>query len=233
MAIGVGRMLGFKLTKNFNHPQFAISIGDFWRRWHISLSTWLKDYVYFPLGGSRVVKWRMYYNLFITFFLSGIWHGANWTFIMYGFMHGSYIVYESSTREFRKKLYDKIGLRKIPWLYTFLMIVITFSVVCFSRIFFRANNISDAFLIINRLFMLDAAQLSWTMFGTNYFNLIIAIIAIIVMETLHIIQVNQQSMYQFICKQPTPVRWAMYIIISIVIINFGIYSGEEFIYFQF
>ena len=104
MAIGSARVMGFKLSKNFNHPHFAVSVGDFWRRWHISLSTWLKDYVYIPLGGSRVIKWRWYFNLFLTFWVSGIWHGAAWTFVLYGFMHGSYIVYEASTRDVRRKV---------------------------------------------------------------------------------------------------------------------------------
>ena len=99
MAIGVGKVLGFELTENFRRPYFAVSVTDFWRRWHISLSTWLKDYVYIPLGGSRCAKWRNYWNIFVTFLVSGIWHGANWTFVIWGCMHGVFQIVEKMLGE--------------------------------------------------------------------------------------------------------------------------------------
>ena len=135
MAIGVGKILGFELTENFRRPYFAVSVTDFWHRWHISLSTWLKDYVYIPMGGSRCSKLRNYWNIFVTFLVSGIWHGANWTFIIWGCMHGICQIIEKMLGQ-QKCEYGRFGKS--------VKIIITFLIVNFAWIFFRMPTIGDA-----------------------------------------------------------------------------------------
>ncbi|MCL4856946.1 MAG: MBOAT family protein, partial [Flavobacteriales bacterium] len=151
IAIGAARVLGFDLMKNFNYPYFSKSINEFWKRWHISLSTWFRDYVYIPLGGNRRIKWRWYYNLFITFLISGLWHGANWTFIVWGIIHGTILIIETITikKETSNNKF-KNGLLMLK----------TFIIVCLSWVFFRANNIQDAFSILTHIF--DFGSYSFT-----------------------------------------------------------------------
>lgn len=134
MALAIAKCFNVQLRQNFNTPYFAHNISNFWHRWHITLSQWFRDYVYIPLGGNRGVKWRWYYNLFITFLVSGLWHGANWTFVIWGAIHGGFIVAE--------KVLPKRNIS--PWITT----PFTFLVVCFAWIFFRANTVNDAFNII-------------------------------------------------------------------------------------
>ncbi|MBL4653924.1 MAG: MBOAT family protein, partial [Flavobacteriales bacterium] len=133
IAIGSARIMGYDLMDNFNRPYFSKSIREFWSRWHISLSTWFRDYLYIPLGGNRVVKWRWHYNLFITFLISGLWHGANWTFIVWGGLHGIYLIVELKTNSILEPVRN---LNK--WYSKFTMVLFTFGLVLFSWIFFRA-----------------------------------------------------------------------------------------------
>ena len=135
MAIGVGKLLGFELTENFCRPYFSVSVTDFWHRWHISLSTWLKDYVYIPMGGSRCSRRRNYWNIFVTFLVSGIWHGANWTFIVWGIWHGLFQIVEKALGQ-QKCEYGALGKT--------IKIVITFLLVNFAWIFFRMPTLGDA-----------------------------------------------------------------------------------------
>lgn len=142
MAIGLGRIIGFKFPENFNNPYISQSITEFWRRWHITLGTWMRDYLYIPLGGNRVAsKSRLYVNLVIVFLLSGFWHGANWTFIVWGAWHGLFLIFD---RVFLDKVMSKAGLIS--------RVVLTFFVVMIGWVFFRADSISDAIIFINRLF---------------------------------------------------------------------------------
>ncbi len=143
IAIGSARCLGFKLMQNFNHPYLSNSPHEFWHRWHISLSSWFSDYVYIPLGGSRCSETRHQLNLFLTMLISGIWHGANWTFILWGSIHGCLL----SLNSMKKKLFG-IGSSKIS---SIIGILGTFIMVMFCWIFFRANSISDAFLAIHKI----------------------------------------------------------------------------------
>ena len=143
IAIGLARLLGFKLMTNFNTPYFSKSLTDFWRNWHISLSTWFKDYVYIPLGGNRISKKKMHLNILITFLLSGFWHGANWTFLIWGAIHGFGLIIE-------KNFYFKL---KNNFVLDSLRIFSTFSIVCLAWIFFRSETFSDSILIFNNLFV--------------------------------------------------------------------------------
>ena len=151
IAIGAAKMFGYDLMQNFKNPYSARSIKEFWGRWHISLSTWFRDYVYIPLGGNRCKKARHLFNLFATFVLSGLWHGANWTFVVWGALHGFYQIVGNLTGNFRKRIREKTGMENsaiLPLLQKF----ITFVLVCFAWIFFRANSIGDSGILLQKLF---------------------------------------------------------------------------------
>jgi D-alanyl-lipoteichoic acid acyltransferase DltB (MBOAT superfamily) len=151
IALGSAQVMGVKLMKNFDHPYFARSISEFWRRWHISLSTWFRDYVYIPLGGNRTSTPRWAFNLFITFLISGLWHGANWTYILWGALHGSYVVLSALTEPFWQSLSALTRLDQLPRLKAALAMSVTFSLVTFAWIFFRAASLSDALYITRHL----------------------------------------------------------------------------------
>jgi alginate O-acetyltransferase complex protein AlgI len=146
MAIGIARMVGFRFPENFNNPYISQSITEFWRRWHISLGAWLRNYLYIPLGGNRVAsKRRLYFNLWLVFLASGLWHGASWSFILWGAYHGLFLVME---RSFLLKFFERIG--KIPRL------TITFFIVVIGWVFFRIEKVSDAFVFLKRLFTFNS-----------------------------------------------------------------------------
>lgn len=149
MARGIARALGFNLMLNFNNPYLATGLGEFWGRWHISLSSWFRDYVYIPLGGNKEGAFKTYRNLFITFFISGIWHGAAWTFVIWGLLHAFGVMV---TRELER---SRVYREKVPRLVKQLGV---FAFVCFAWIFFRANSLTDALLIVNRIFTADWAD---------------------------------------------------------------------------
>lgn len=145
MAIGIGKMIGFKFPENFNSPYISQSISEFWRRWHISLGAWMRNYLYIPLGGNRVAtKRRLYFNLWFVFLASGLWHGASWSFVLWGAYHGFFLVLE---RGFLLKVYEKIG--KLP------STIITFLIVVIGWVFFRVEHVTDAFVFLKRMFVFD------------------------------------------------------------------------------
>ena len=152
IAIGCSRIMGIRLMKNFDHPYRSATIKEFWGRWHISLSGWFKDYLYFPLGGSRCAKWRHLMNLMIVFLVSGLWHGAAWTFVLWGALHGFYQIIGTLTYKKRNQLLGKIGMNEKTPLVMCVRRCITFLLVSFAWIFFRANSIKDTGVILNRLF---------------------------------------------------------------------------------
>jgi D-alanyl-lipoteichoic acid acyltransferase DltB (MBOAT superfamily) len=152
IAIGCARIMGIRLMKNFDHPYTATTIKGFWARWHISLSTWFKDYLYFPLGGSRCAKWRHLMNLMIVFLVSGLWHGAAWTYVIWGAIHGLYQIIGQLTIKSRNKLITAIGLKETSPLVVWGRRVGVFVLVCFSWLFFRANSMADAITLIRTLF---------------------------------------------------------------------------------
>lgn len=217
IAIGVARVLGFRLMENFHRPYFACTIGEFWHRWHISLSTWFKDYVYIPLGGNRVGKLRNYFNLLITFVVSGIWHGANWTFLCWGTIHGILLCVEKAFGISKQKY---TGAKKsFHWAATFVL-------VCFAWILFRANNLSDAVSVVTGIF---------TNLGTpkpEYANFIAIGLAMTVLLTKEF-----ADEFNWKIRVADSKSWLVrhiYLIIMIAyIILFGVLGGDQFIYFQF
>jgi D-alanyl-lipoteichoic acid acyltransferase DltB (MBOAT superfamily) len=148
IARGAARVIGFKLMKNFNAPYQSASITEFWKNWHISLSSWFRDYLYIPLGGKRVAIPRWYLNIFIVFLISGLWHGANWTFIAWGAIHGLYVIIS----RIKNNIFEKNGIKLLPDKFQFLSVAFTFSLVSFAWIFFRAENLSVALHIIQTIF---------------------------------------------------------------------------------
>ena len=151
IALGAARVMGFNLMVNFRTPYRSASISEFWGRWHISLSSWFRDYLYIPLGGNRVAKWRWYFNLFFVFLVSGLWHGANWTYVIWGGLHGSYLVLALVFAAFWKRADGLTGLSGLPVLKRALNVALTFLLVTAAWVFFRANKVDDAFLLYERV----------------------------------------------------------------------------------
>lgn len=240
IAIGCSRLFGINLMDNFKSPYFSKNIKEFWTRWHISLSTWFKDYLYIPLGGNRKGTLRTYYNLMITFLVSGIWHGANWTFILWGGLNGLYQI----IGDLKNKLINLIGFNiKNQYINKFLnvfRILITFILICFSLIFFRANTVKDAFYIINNLFsdinIINDIQYLYnisTELGLNIFEILMVTFCIIILFFIEIFEYKQR-IYVSLNKAPFFIRSIFYYIIAIIIISMGVFSNAgQFIYFQF
>jgi D-alanyl-lipoteichoic acid acyltransferase DltB (MBOAT superfamily) len=152
IALGSARVMGFDLMENFKRPYLSRNISEFWSRWHISLSTWFRDYLYIPLGGNRVSENRRYFNLFVVFMISGLWHGANWTFVFWGFLHSIYLISGMMTKKYQLKLAQKSGLIALPHVHRFLEFTWVTLLAAMAWIFFRASNISDGFYIAQHLF---------------------------------------------------------------------------------
>ncbi len=221
MAIGVGKVLGFELTENFRRPYFAVSVTDFWHRWHISLSTWLKDYVYIPMGGSRCSKLRNYWNIFVTFLVSGIWHGANWTFIVWGCMHGICQIIEKM-----------LGQQKCNygWLSKTVKIVITFLLVNFAWIFFRMPTLSDACGVITRIF---DPSLPMKLFTDTLLVPPFIPLAVILLFVKDLRDEFLPHRFQLINNRRSWVRWTTYILLIVMILLSGVFSADQFIYANF
>lgn len=244
IAIGAAKIMGFNLMQNFRRPYLSKSISEFWKRWHISLSSWFRDYLYIPLGGNRVSKQRWLLNLFIVFLVSGLWHGAAWTFVIWGGLHGSYLILSIITQNIRTKFTNFTRITKFPKIYGFIQILITFHLVLFGWIFFRANSLKDAVYIINHLF---------TNFGSIflYFNhldvsrgivenflglgtpdeLLLITLFIAFVGIVHLFQ-ERVEIIQFLKTRPT-LRWTSYFVIVLMILLFGVFNKVPFIYFQF
>ena len=188
IAIGCARIMGIRLMKNFDHPYRAESIKEFWSRWHISLSTWFKDYLYFPLGGSRCKKWRHLMNLMIVFLVSGLWHGAAWTFVIWGAIHGIYQVIGTLTIKPRNRLLEKIGLSKDSLCVKITRRIITFILVTFAWLFFRANSIADALSLLKTLvFGWGNTLATFSAMGLNataIITTVLSILTLIVLDSL-------------------------------------------------
>lgn len=238
IAIGVAQVLGFKTMKNFNRPYFSPSLREFWRGWHISLSSWFRDYLYIPLGGRYHTALRWYVNLFIVFLICGFWHGANWTFITWGALHGFYLVSSLATQDIRKSLCRWSGLDKIPRLHRMMQVLMTYCLVCFAWIFFRANTLSDVYSIIVRLFAGWGKVLhkdfihTVPFFETMRFELIIGSFSILVFVLVEKIK-GEKSFPEMISRKPVWIRWSAYYGLLFTILFCGVFHQKQFIYFQF
>jgi D-alanyl-lipoteichoic acid acyltransferase DltB (MBOAT superfamily) len=228
IAIGAAKVMGFKLMTNFNRPYFSRSISEFWKRWHISLSSWFKDYVYIPLGGKRVKKWRWYYNLFITFLISGLWHGANFTYLIWGGLNGLFLIIEIEL--------EKLFKNRFTAFYGFfinsrpLRIIITFICINFTWIFFRAKKVSDATYIIKNIFV--ALPQTFYVLKANISYILLASLFLLI-EYLQ--RQFRYSPYLYPAKslQRVMLNTAIYSFFIWSIIVFGEFGEKQFIYFQF
>ncbi len=240
IAIGCAKLFNINLMENFKSPYFSKSIKEFWTRWHISLSTWFKDYLYIPLGGNRKGIIRTYFNLMITFLVSGIWHGANWTFILWGGLNGFYQIIGDLKNRFLKSINFNIKNKYINSFFNIFRILITFSLIYFSLIFFRANTVKDAFYIINNLFSdiqnVNNIQYLYnisTQLGLNIFEILMATTCMIILFIIEILEYKQR-IYITLNKLPFIIRFIFYYIITIIILSMGVFSNAgQFIYFQF
>ena len=263
IAIGIAKILGFDLMRNFRHPYFSKSIAEFWRRWHISLSTWFKDYVYIPLGGNRVTIPRWYFNLFITFLISGLWHGAALHFVAWGALHGFYQIAGHFTKPIRMKLLKKCGIATdddVKQWWKYVQTIITFTLVCIGWIFFRAPGLRSAMQVGKRIFfipkeiwwvlktgfaemgILDCIRhllcINWTCFTDSLYGVALCIACILLLFTEALITRNHRG-YVLVRTFPVLVRWACYYVLfygAFAPIVWNLYKNipvSEFVYFQF
>jgi alginate O-acetyltransferase complex protein AlgI len=227
IARGSARTMGIELMQNFNVPYISKSIDEFWRRWHISLSSWFRDYLYIPLGGNRVSENRRYLNVFIVFLVSGLWHGANWTFVIWGALHGSFIILAL----WRDKLFPKLKLPSfLQWLSTFILVAMVWTL-------FRAKNVKDAFYILQHTVSGITQPLSYLLKGYAYikfwnFTGIDMIVLMTAVFLLFYVEMKT-NIQQWIQQQHVFVRWNIYAWMTVCIILFGVFDSRQFIYFQF
>jgi len=227
IAIGTSRLFGFDLMRNFNFPYFSRDIAEFWRRWHISLSTWFRDYLYIPLGGSRGGTWMKVRNTFIIFIVSGFWHGANWTFIVWGALNAIYFLPLLLTNNNRNNLETVAQGKFLPSIREIAFILLTFGLTVFAWIFFRAENIDHAFSYISEIF---SASL-FTIPEVRPRNLILLILVFVFIEWLG--REGQYAIAHIGYKWNRPLRWTFYSLIIFAIGMFMPSVESPFIYFQF
>lgn len=222
MAVGSGKRLGVELQTNFIRPYFAKTVTDFWRRWHISLTTWFRDYIYFPLGGNRCSKVRWIFNTMIVFTISGLWHGAAYTFLIWGALHGVCMVIE------RLVYGDKIKIISNNLSFAnFFRLLLTFTIVTFAWIFFRVSDLGDVMTIFRKILtepgslFMDADTLAYAFLFT------------ILILTVDFIEEYFSGKVTFMNSKYTIVRWISYVVMVVMILLFGVLDGGSFIYFQF
>lgn len=235
IAIGSAKLLNINLMNNFECPYFSTSIKEFWGRWHISLSRWLRDYIYIPLGGNRVPKWKQYRNLMVTFFLSGLWHGAEWTFILWGCIHGFYQVMENFLTGKARGYFNPENkpVKLFKWF-------LTFSLVCFAWIFFRADSLSDAFYVITNMFagITDPVQYIKAAYeaprAVSKLGMLILCLEMLLLFKMDWVQYKSGNVVNFLNTKNRYLKWVYCIIFVIVLLLCSVKNaGGEFIYFQF
>lgn len=221
IAIGAARIMGFNLMTNFRRPYFSTNIGEFWHRWHISLSTWFRDYLYIPLGGNRIRKGRTYLNVFVTFVVSGIWHGANWTFVIWGALHGAYSIIQ--------KIFgiDRLKFNGFGWL-RLNMIFWNFILVLIAWVFFRANNVSDSQTILLKIF--TQPGIPFREFATSY---VYGMIGLGILLTKEITDEFLPGRFRFMQSENSVVAALASSLLIVITLSMGVLDGGQFIYFQF
>ena len=233
IAIGSAQIMGFRLMDNFRQPYLARDIGDFWKRWHISLSTWFRDYLYIPLGGNRVPALRWHLNLLIVFVVSGLWHGANWTFVIWGGLHGTYYIASRWTSGLRESVARAVGFNRIPACRAIVQTLITFHLVTLAYIFFRANSLSDAVRLIQGLFLFTPDHpIRVALTPTDFAVALLSVVFLMTMEGLPALRRAERGR-SLLAERPGWLRFAFYYAITMSIFIFGRFGSNPFIYFQF
>lgn len=241
IARGAAQVMGFDLMKNFETPYFAKSVAEFWRRWHISLSSWFRDYVYIPLGGNRRGKLRKYFNIFVVFFLSGLWHGASWSFVAWGVLNGLYQICGDASKKVRLAVSEKIGLDKNVFSNKLLKVIVTFALVDFSWIFFRAGSFGAAITMIKNMF---SEFNPWILTDGTLFNLgldradmFVLFIALSVLFVMSVMKYKNVNIRETLSKQGIWFRYFVYLAGIFSVLILGVYGpgydASQFIYFQF
>ena len=241
IAMGAAKVMGFELMENFNAPYFSQSVSEFWRRWHISLSSWFKDYLYIPLGGNRKGKTRKYINLMIVFLVSGLWHGAQWSFVVWGALNGIFQIIGEKLKAIRDWCAQKLRTNRENASNKIYKIITTFILIDFTWIFFRANSLKTALNMIKSIF---TVYNPWILFddslyklGLNIKEFQFMILSIIILFIADFIKWKGYSVREWVYKQNICFRWSFYIISILVVLVFGIwgpaYNESAFIYFQF
>ncbi|KGK81730.1 MBOAT family O-acyltransferase [Clostridium sp. HMP27] len=239
IARGAAEIMGFRLTVNFKQPYFSRSIKEFWKRWHISLSSWFKDYLYIPLGGNRCSKLRNYANIMIVFLVSGLWHGASMNFLVWGGLHGIYQVIENILKPVKEKIIDAFKIKTDIFSFKFFQVLTNFVLVDFAWIFFRANSFTGAKMLIKNMAYFNP----WILYSGEIYSLgldskdfKVAVLGIIIVLIVNYIQATE-SVHIDLSKQNIGFRWAVYFTAIIFILILGVYgpeySKQQFIYFQF
>jgi alginate O-acetyltransferase complex protein AlgI len=243
IALGAAKVMGFSLMTNFKTPYFSRSISEFWRRWHISLSSWFRDYLYIPLGGNRVPYMRMLLNILIVFLVSGLWHGAKWTYVLWGGLHGLFLIFGLITKNVRQTLAQRGGLARLPTLHKSLQMLTVFSLVTVSWVLFRADSISDALYIFHGMikgawtFVLN---LLWPVAAQHGLELGLGALQNASFNVFLVLLLVAVEGFQWRTKQILPmarypvwVRWTLYEMAILAIVFLGSNQSQRFIYFQF
>jgi len=240
IAFGAAKTMGFRATQNFRQPYFAASIRDFWHRWHISLSTWFRDYLYIPLGGSRCSRLKRYRNLMITFLVSGLWHGASWNFVIWGGLHGSFQIIGDYIKPYKEKLYEKLKIKTKLLPFKLGQILITFILVNIAWVFFRAPDIGTSFGILRRIFSIFNPgaffEGSFEMMGLSNRGILIILASVFLLFIVDYLR-RRFEVFEKLSARNFVFRWAVYILLAVAIMFFGVYGSDyvqtQFIYFQF
>jgi len=236
IAIGTAKVLGVELMDNFRQPYLATSIKDFWHRWHISLSTWFRDYLYIPLGGSRCGAVRKYFNLMITFLASGLWHGASWHFVLWGGIHGIYQVFGALLAPVKEKMFLKLHINQNTQSYKLLQCFVTFSLTSFAWLFFRAESVEKAVHMISYAFT-NWTYVSGVDVGLNMPNIVLLLIAVVILLAISVLREWKVSLSDTLLAQDDWFKVIITFAATLSILLFGIWGGAydvaSFIYFQF
>lgn len=242
IAMGCAKIMGFSVMENFNTPYFALSVKEFWRRWHISLSSWFRDYLYIPLGGNRKGRVRKYINLMITFLISGLWHGASFSFVAWGGLHGLYQIIGEGLRPARERVAKACHINTESLLHKLVKGLITFALVDFAWIFFRCSSLTESVAYIKRMLTAAdyAAPAEGALFtlGLSRLEFVVAIAGLVILLLVDLIRYRKgMQLYEYLNTKWLWLRWSVYIFLAVSIFLFGIYgpgyNAAEFIYFQF
>jgi len=241
IAKGAAEVMGFRLMDNFAQPYLSVSIAEFWRKWHISLSSWFKDYLYIPLGGNRKGTVRKYFNLIVVFLVSGLWHGASWNFVIWGLIHGIYQVVGGITDNVRRLMCEILSIDRTTPQYKLFRRFVTFSLVCFAWIFFRSDSLSQSVAIVNKIFTGFAP---WSLYngglvsmGLDMANLCVLVAAVLFQFAISLNDNRSVSFFDKVEGMHLLARWPIYLVLLFAVLVFGIYGPgfeqSQFIYFQF
>lgn len=230
IAIGLARIMGVKLSRNFPNHIYFVSPSALWKEWHITLTEWFRDYVFIPLLKLNNRKWFWYFSLFLTFILTGVWHGANWTFLVWGGLHGVFLVVDHLTKKYRLKKFKALGISTHSFMFKICAIIFTYILFLFSAVFFRAETVSQAFLLLNNAF--DWSKRYYLTSSVNYFDFKSMMVIVLFAESLAFLLGNK-VFYDFVNEKIIILRWLIYAFLINMILYLRAPEIPEFIYFEF